>query len=138
MTENEIRIGNWIHHKATWSYRQLDPPNECDFQWDTQDWYALGECTLSLDDIEPIPLTEEWLCKFGFTQISGKQEYFKPFQGRYHNVLLGGLEPIYKMGYSDDGIIQLPIYYIHQLQNLYYALTGEELKIKTNGNTKLY
>ena len=32
--------------------------------------------------------------------------------------------------YTTAAITQNPIKYIHQLQNLYYALTGEELTIK--------
>jgi hypothetical protein len=30
-----------------------------DFKWEDRDWYAVGECGMDLDDIRPIPLTEE-------------------------------------------------------------------------------
>jgi hypothetical protein len=36
------------------------------FQWESRDWYALGECTLSLDAVEPIEITDEWLIAFAF------------------------------------------------------------------------
>lgn len=87
-----------------------------------------------VDDFEPIPLTEDWLIRLGFIKIDNKQEYLKSSNGRYHNVSLEGLEPRYGMGYSSDGIIQVPIYHVHTLQNLYFALTGTELTINNGGN----
>ena len=127
MNAKELRIGNWLHHGKYWSYRNGNESKEFDFQWNESDWYALGECTLSLENIEPIPLTKEWLLKLGF-------------DNRY--------ESHWKSTYSDgfgawDFILQKPteernyywyefakIEYLHQLQNLYFALTGEELIIK--------
>jgi hypothetical protein len=75
---------------------------------------------------EPIPLTEEWLLKFGFELDIEDDGYFK---GKY------------KVSVSDEGCIffiydnYYPIEicefkYIHQLQNLYFALTNTELTIK--------
>ena len=73
-------------------------------------------------DLNPIPLTEEWLLKFGFEKKIGWDDLI------YHvknNVdlyeFLSGYE------YYD-----FHIKHVHQLQNLYFALTGEELKIKDN------
>lgn len=70
-----------------------------------------------------IPLTEEWVIKFDFTKFGvnwrlGSFEYCAPsnqfvIHGR------GG----YYVG------ILLELMYVHQLQNLYFALTGEELKL---------
>lgn len=86
--------------------------------------------------VEPIPLTKEWLLKFGF----GKKEYPSGvvwhigFNNLTHGYLfdLVWLEspelinapnlPFYKNG-------RYTIYYVHQLQNLYFALTGEELTL---------
>jgi hypothetical protein len=68
IAENELRIGNWVEHDDSWCYRGEDVTV---FQWETSDWYALGECTLFLESIKPIPLTEEWLVKFGFIKETG-------------------------------------------------------------------
>ena len=66
----------------------------------------------------PIPLTEEWLLKFGF-----------------ENNRLGLFDCIKVV--EDIGFhiyfIQRhlkEVQYVHQLQNLYFALVGEELKLK--------
>ena len=58
---------------------------------------------------QPIPLSEEWVKRFGLNQSN----------------LVGGI-------YTDGDLyitVDMPKY-VHQLQNLYFALTGEELTIK--------
>jgi len=76
-------------------------------------------------DFDSIPLTEEWLLKFGFQ---------KSMSWTYVVELKGNLKLVYYLGekgwsigfksYSDFSNLE----YVHQLQNLYFALTGEELK----------
>jgi hypothetical protein len=111
-----LKIGNYVHHKDNWSYRQPKQDfNEFDFTWSESDWYALGECTLSLDDIEPIPLTEEWLLRLGFNGWD---------KGNFTMVLSNG--NFIEFGY----VIAKNIKHVHQLQNLYFALTNEELTIQ--------
>lgn len=70
---------------------------------------------------EPIPLTEEWLLKFGFKEVSCDKFFkddFAVYFGWYEQISI----------YNDDQFLRNLIY-IHQLQNLYFALTGEELTI---------
>jgi hypothetical protein len=77
--------------------------------------------------LEGIPLTEEWLLKFGFgfDKILGvwqQSDYFFEIEARdngWNNVVNGGE---YYHGNT--------FYYVHQLQNLFFALTGDELTIK--------
>jgi hypothetical protein len=84
-------------------------------------------------DFDPIPLTEEWLLKLGFKQcgyemLSWKHETLLP------SFNLDGInwadfdEPDYQfLNYKvADEILRID--YVHQLQNLYFVLTGEELK----------
>ena len=75
--------------------------------------------------IEPIPLTEEWLLKFGF-----KKDTFGSW--KRDNCLYwidkdGGVLQI-ASGFA--AIINAPCQYAHQLQNLYFALTGNELELQ--------
>ena len=84
----------------------------------------IQEINQELLDIEPIPLTEEWLLKFGFEKMT--KGYC------FHNGSFGL--------FFDNGILQLEtpvtsielnhIKFVHQYQNLYFALTCEELTIK--------
>lgn len=74
------------------------------------------------DEIEPMLLTEEWLIKFGFIS--------NPYSDRYelgefhieHNAERG-----YSIFWHDK--TGVTIENVHQLQNLYFSLTGEELKL---------
>lgn len=72
---------------------------------------------------KPIPLTEEWLLNFGFSiengdyyndDVSIKQLLFEPDNERYFH--FNGSRAF--------------IYYVHQLQNLFFALKGKELILK--------
>jgi hypothetical protein len=89
--------------------------------------------------IQPIPLTEEWLVKFGFEEyskhINGDFELCiksdKPSQHIVVRVYRGGFS-VFNHSECDFTQIQFinRVKHVHQLQNLYFALTGEELTIK--------
>jgi hypothetical protein len=106
MKITELRIGNWVKQ-----------PNGIIEVFTVSDLDDEGDINSYLEDeIEPIPLTEEWLIKFGFERWNDVYNNF------YHK--LNGVEiengNIY-VGHGNE------IKYAHQLQNLYFALTGEEL-----------
>ena len=86
---------------------------------------------IKYDEIEPIPLTEEWFDKlsdeewefvgYGTRRIMQhkKHKAIKIEYGAYHTFIL----------YMNDAIINY-VQYVHEAQNLYYALTKEELKFE--------
>lgn len=78
--------------------------------------------------IQPIPLTEEWLLNFGLNKPTNEQPYhFKKSMVEFlHNEYQDNL----KCFYNDVPMFSSPCKYVHQLQNLYFALTGKELTIK--------
>ena len=84
--------------------------------------------------IEPIPLTEEWLIKFGFRYYNNHIYVFP----NNDSLRLWGFSwnvQQYLMGLDEFVDIPTPsIKYVHQLQNLYFALAGEELTIKDKTN----
>lgn len=71
---------------------------------------------------KPIPLTEEWLLKFGFVK-HGKYGYF------YIDFFIVDLD-MNGQFYMCDIDIHIVLKHVHQLQNLYFACTGEELTLK--------
>jgi len=93
--------------------------------------------------LKPIPLTEEWLIKFGFSLMTDTT----PYNYRIHKnksfcyIRYGefgtfeyGFEKLFK-GFNGLFIANKfvrVIKYVHDLQNLYFALTGEELTINEN------
>jgi hypothetical protein len=83
-----------------------------------------------VEKVIPIKLTEEWLLKFGFrknghvTFLSNAYQRF--MLGRNSMYSLNGIDFIYDV--NDHSLCEIK--HVHQLQNLYFALTGEKLKLK--------
>jgi hypothetical protein len=78
---------------------------------------------------QPIPLTLEILEKCGWVW----NEECKSYEGKdvRMNIQLNEISGSYTMfNYVLKAKIADKIYHLHQLQNLYFALTGEELNFK--------
>ena len=83
--------------------------------------------------VEPIPLTEELLLKFGF-EISRS---FNGIDAKINDFYLWKGDGWDYWDYSTVNDrwqkcneVNVEIKHVHQLQNLYFALTGEELQLK--------
>ncbi len=124
MKATELRIGNTVNY---------------DNKQVTIAWEDLRE--LYLKPIrykklyKPILLTEEWLLKFGFELKDNnlQDELLSTFFYHKNNVVdveFGEGKLYWHDNYTS--IYHQDILYVHQLQNLYFALTGKELKIKEN------
>ena len=139
---NELRIGNFI-------YRQTLPVIPANFI--NKEIISVGKVDEDLfnDKIDcqfsPIPLTEEWLKKFGFEWKSENKtwriEYRIPFVDDGKRIAIHVWEDevmgiwgvtLWEVVPIDD-VTPTVIKYVHQLQNLYHALTGQELQL-TNSN----
>lgn len=82
---------------------------------------AFGIYLISENEIEidPIDITREWIISFGF------KPFCKDFSKR------GIIIHTRKRGFVINKKIPI-IKHVHQLQNLYFALTGEELTITSD------
>jgi hypothetical protein len=84
------------------------------------------------DDFNPIPITKEWLLKLGFELdheygvAEKEEEKFYIITNSASGYFLGEYMP------AEDHFIARfqSIKYVHQLQNLFFALTGKELELK--------
>ena len=139
MKSNELRIGNLVNIYLINSSLSKDMINK---RW-LHRITSLSKSTICYEpinenptknhnlhyDIEPIPLTEEWL----------KRAMFKK-QYKYHKVLLTAFVYLEVLKAKEDyncyltqkgkrelQFIFRKIKYVHELQNLYFALTGSEL-----------
>ena len=110
MEAKELRIGNYVNHNG--------------FAPITIDAVDIIHCQQHPEAYKPIELTEEWLLKLGFNKSKFSSNCFKITNG-YKFDFAGG-EVLYL-----DSIRLEHIKYIHQLQNLHFALGGEELTIKS-------
>jgi Ni,Fe-hydrogenase maturation factor len=81
--------------------------------------------------IEPIPLTEEWLIKMGFEKHNSY--YLSPNKSSvegFVDILCFDLENLsFIVDMSEYSGWTVDCKFVHTLQNLYYALTNEELTI---------
>ena len=94
---------------------------------------------------KPIPLTEEWLLKFGFDLedndlyilvVKTSNKYRMDLWTRTERNLTIWLS-VSQGNDPDQTDTELKhIKHVHQLQNLYFALTEEELTIKENDKIK--
>jgi len=124
MTAKELRLGNNIHHIERRCIINIIAisDDKINFQY-------------TLDEVRPILLTEEWLIKFGFGNCG---KHFSIIAGHYYNVQQQIKNTSLKITHTSadnyrvinfaNGSIYLKN--VHQLQNLYFALTGKELTIK--------
>lgn len=75
-------------------------------------------------ELHEILLTEELLLKFGFVS--------NPYQDRYEKESIH-IECNKTRGVTELWIESMPnIKYVHELQNLYFGLTGKELEYEQN------
>ena len=110
--------------------------NGINYEWEAMEHiiYDMGHVGFSVDELSPIPITPEWLERLGFELISDSIHIWnKPDESKdgYFSWSKGeGLS--FSNYYHDYGaVIQFPhIKSVHQLQNLYHALTGQELTVK--------
>ena len=73
-----------------------------------------------------IPLTEEWLLRFGFVK---KLSNYELENFRFHVNKPSNYDGfLFCEGYS---VITDKIHFVHQLQNLYFALTNKELNYES-------
>ncbi len=119
---NELRIANITAQGTVIELRQ----NAARVKY-----FGEGRERMSLvlyEDLEHIPLSEEWLLKFGFEEkeISVlNTELLVWINFSFFLTIRNNRELIYDyMGGNTS------VKCVHQLQNLFFALTGEELKEK--------
>lgn len=116
MKAQELRLGNLIYNSVG---IVTDVTLLCGKIISISDSKKVNEA-----DATPIPLTEKWLLKFGFRN-NGQNMYD----------LDGWIPCLREMRlkearwYQVYNVADCGIAYVHELQNLYFALTGKELPI---------
>ena len=119
---NELRIGNYVYALKS-----------------TPEPIRIGnDYSIYLDrDYSPIPLTEEWLLNFGFEKNDhliiltlNKCTFIElDNDGDFYNVFIKQYDTTDK-SINDTIALDIELINVHQIQNLYFALEGEELELK--------
>ena len=125
----ELRIGNLVNYEQK-THRIIGiNQTECESIWVNSKTH-LDVYTHKYSQTEPIPITEEWLLKFGFTEYADYYIYLHDFQNQSIIVKFFAGSWVFYQGFLNDFNELTGVKYIHQLQNLYFALTGQQLEIK--------
>lgn len=88
---------------------------------------------LALKHWEPIPLTPEWLERLGIEYKDDNPKQKPWYEGDIlftiagHEFSNSGKNGVYSYGLNNGKMVYQ---FVHELQNLYFALTGEELTVK--------
>lgn len=135
---SELRIGNWVNSKLVFHFPErvvYRPTRILAYHFQVNDE----------DCFHPIPLTPEILEKCGFSYLgNGSYEnghmFDKIFVYKRNTLSIGimlmaggKLSISFNTNFKTNASMRIyegSEYYLHQLQNLYFALTGEELDIK--------
>lgn len=138
MKASDLRIGNYVKDRSE-RIIQVEQVLSWGINLES-DCYGGWTCEFSEDYISGIPLTEEWLLKFGFEFNPDPSWKYKDDDGK--DVEVESRPYWYKI--YKDGKFDMRFYwyldskkanncsceYVHQIQNAYFALTGEELTLK--------
>lgn len=128
MNAQELRIGNLVYAGEDENWQ----PYACTVESINSDFITWSGNKTSLLFVNPIPLSPEWLEKCGFENDDA--DYLKSIDDR--SCIHINFKKERHVIESYDGIIKIPqkIQYVHQLMNLYHALTGTELVIDQTKN----
>ena len=113
-----LRIGNLFQDKYSKSIIKVNGITENDIFFSgnfTKEWQA-----------EPIPITEEWLLKFEFKKTEYKSDII--YDSGLQNSTYITIDNNYS-SYFMWAAYLTSIKYVHELQNLYFALTKRELTV---------
>tara|TARA_R110001592_G_C13189769_1_gene752260 strand:- start:4365 stop:4826 length:462 start_codon:yes stop_codon:yes gene_type:complete len=92
----------------------------------------------NINEVIPIPLTEEWLIRLGFEKSKGNFSIdfnLGYLELEYHVIMDLWEFNIVNVGDAWDEPVSMPLkspQHVHQLQNLYFALTGEDFILNTS------
>jgi hypothetical protein len=121
MKANELRLGNYICNEDYIVIVESIDKDGCivNFISDNVQGFTNNK------GIEPIPLTEEWLLKMGGKKVNNLDWC----------IMFGGIEfycRYNKFWYCSIGSVYLSdrIQFVHQVQNLYFSITNQELTMK--------
>jgi hypothetical protein len=121
MKANELRIGNIIQCGGIEIEIGKINENFISFNVSKNNELKIWNPYIPMNDerLKSIPITEEWLWKFGFKILNSNWYVLGNFK----------LNNSFDVEWGTNWM-GIRLIYVHQLQNLFLALTGEELKIK--------
>ena len=128
MKVSDLRIGNYLNSKQGHVIVTEIRTNNIVKIQDNTSSFDVATC------LQPIEITKKWLLKLGFEYNNNYDNYVIRARDYYNSVGWNDedCEWYYNNDRSDAGCYYITdIKYVHELQNLYFALTQEELQYES-------
>lgn len=125
MKSSELKVGDWVSFEGK-PFQIYDMTRQGDVVW-----YDEGASSVLMEEIEPIPLTEEILEKNGWKKVRINPFYTAYFEYKF----VHEEKPTFYKKMDDKAIYhdffkKAPIPYVHQLQHILWALgMDDEMKL---------
>jgi len=124
---NELRIGNLVNilHPISkkWNFERIKAKTIANIEHNPNH-------DLIVNNIEPIPLTPEILEKCGFERSDNLYSMYRlQILNEWTAFYINPKHSLCELSISKHGAVVKTCKYVHQLQNLYFALTGDELEV---------
>jgi len=130
MEKNQLRIGNILNY-------QLEESTLVPTRIDWQDLKQLTEDPKGFNLVhKPIPITEEWLLRFGFERMITQEDSFllcldEVFSLDSKDLIYNIKNNCVYINNSFDILEPLTtIEFVHQMQNIVFVIANKELQIK--------
>lgn len=139
MTTSDLRIGNWLYESECTRYPMYVYTIGDDYVYLNFDGNEGDVFECKPEELQGIPLTEELLTKMGARKVTDigwnvVESYSAGVRIELRVILFSESEIDVKIRRStphlEDYFQGSSIHYLHELQNLYWDLTKQELKIK--------
>ena len=135
----DLRLGNWVHESECTRYPMCVHTIGEDYVYLNFDGNEGDVFECKPEELQGIPLTEELLTKMGARKVTDigwnvVESYSAGVRIELRVILFSESEIDVKIRRStphlEDYFQGSSIHYLHELQNLYWDLTKQELKIK--------
>ena len=119
MKATELRIGNWVRIK------DVPTTNE----WQVESIGNLQQVRgqlWSIEELEPITITKEWLTKLGFREWG---DFWFHDDGHMITENAYGCNGNYGYCINDEKVIYKEVKFVHRLQNISFEMEDKELTL---------
>ena len=136
---SDLRLGNWVHESECTRYPMYVHTIGEDYVYLNFDGNEGDVWECKPEELQGIPITEELLTKIGARKVTDigwnvVESYSAGVRIELRVILFSESEIDVKIRRStphlEDYFQGSSIHYLHELQNLYWDLTKQELKIK--------
>lgn len=140
MEARELRIKNLVYHDSKMLIGKHVEIGSIECTYENNGVRVFNDCEcecgklltkiIPFDKIEPIPLTEEWMSRFGFICSPHAKYWRHPSNDKFY--FQQWSSGVITLGVVDNGeFLAISAFkFVHQLQNIHFALTGIELELQ--------